>query len=116
MILFGDHKQLPPVMDEPLCQVDADLGDRARTRSNPEKRLVKNLGALAYNRMTSFFVLDQPVRQASGPLLDALTHLRNGEYDAADLQFWSGRQVGFLPDDEQCAFSVADDGVLFAPS
>jgi hypothetical protein len=80
-ILFGDHKQLPPVLHVSLATVDA----AGKAPTNPEKRLVQTFGALAYRSLDRFFVLDQPVRQASGPLLDALTHLRNGEYHASDL-------------------------------
>ena len=83
---------------------------------NPEKRLVQTFGALAYRSLDRFFVLDQPVRQESGPLLDALTHLRNGEFHDSDLHFWSSRQHQYLPDDELAAFSLHDGDTLFAHS
>jgi hypothetical protein len=100
VLLFGDFKQLPPVLDSPLF---APLPNKVSA--------VDMWGHVAYRVFRDCFLLDTPVRQTQGPLLSALSNLRDGAFSESDLSFWSARQRIFLaaPD-----WELANPGVIFA--
>ena len=67
-VLAGDPKQLPPVKDK-LAFADVQRGDS----------MLGMTGQQLYRSVRRAWFLDQPMRQAHGPLFDALTAVRDGE-------------------------------------
>ena len=106
---LGDVKQLPPVLDTP---------NYVRGQANPTKVTapVAALGERAYmSSLDKCFLLDQPVRQQGGPLLDALTELRNGQFSQAALDFWNSRHHKFLVgEDERWRSPLENPNLLIA--
>ena len=94
VLVFGDHKQLPPVLDRPLP-------DDAAANA------VAQFGHAAYAALEENFVLTQPVRQnAGGRLIKSLTHLRDGTAgdDAnvdGELEFLGSRRLAFCVTSEE---------------
>ena len=107
-VLLGDFKQLPPVLDSLLPVTDED---RVATR-DAEKSKIPDYGKLVYHSFNSFFVLDQPVRQGDGPLLDSLTDLREGRFSERMLLFLNSRWLQNLSQQEQANFKIDTDKCL----
>ena len=76
---FGDFKQLPPVMDKPLYEINHS--------SNAESAK----GKAIYNTHNRVYLLDQPVRQnPNGELIRYLHNLREGtSQERGDLLYWN---------------------------
>ena len=79
-------QQLPPVQDESLA-LTAPCG----------KSQSAQFGRAAYEySFNRFFVLDTPVRQNQGPLLQACTNLRAGIYSATDAAWLADRRLAVV--------------------
>jgi hypothetical protein len=107
MLFFGDHKQLPPVLDSVAFD------------PSPSSVSLVNMGRMAYASMSTCFLLDTPVRQEQdSTLLGPLTHLREGtthEHLTNDLAFWNRRRlITFTMHDREESWGDKNPDVLVA--
>jgi len=103
LVLFGDFKQLEPVLDPPL---NAPAGASA----------IAEFGKRAWGAVDMFFVLDTPVRQApDSQFSQELLNLRDGDCHAVpSLNFWADRRLMFLPRLERDTFDRSHGDVMIA--
>jgi len=97
--------QLAPVLD-------ATLFSKLKVKDGKAPQRVDSYGQLAYQSLDRFFILDQPVRQPAGDLLQLLTHLRNGQFVNEDLAIWNHRVHRFFKGAERACWDFMDSRML----
>jgi ATP-dependent DNA helicase PIF1 len=121
IVLLGDWKQLPPVLDSPLYQDPSELQGQteAAWKKDQEKKTdakgqqFKAQGHQPYRKFDKSVIFTKVQRQdgeAQAEFRIELDHLGKGTLSMADYQRWQCRSLDALPEEEKNAFY--QDGIL----
>ena len=104
VLFFGDFCQLQPV-----CEPDGVLYDR-----RPPRTVSGQHGLAAYQSLTSYYELDEPIRQdATSALYTELRNARHGVVTPSSVAFWNSRHKLHLPVSQRPSFTgLGDDRLL----
>jgi ATP-dependent DNA helicase PIF1 len=115
IVLLGDWKQLPPVLDSPLYQDPSEL--QGRTDAARQKEGEKNAESvghqfkaqayLLYRKFDKCIIFTNIQRQEGdnqAEFCSEFKHLGEGEFSVADWNRWQCRTLDTLPTVEKAAF------------
>jgi hypothetical protein len=103
IVLLGDLKQLPPVLDSPLYQDPSELQERTDAAGHQ----FTAQAYLLYRKFDKSIIFTKIQRQEGydqAEFCSELKRLGEGEFTVADWNRWQCRTLDTLPDVEKSAF------------